>query len=165
MDRGMTGDENRRVLQRAGGQYILGEKLRGNHLSEEALQRKGRFKVLDDNLHVKEVYVGEGLGRRRYVVAYNPKQAKVDRIDREQILDRLQCELDALNKKNKSQCNVLLHRSMGRYVKELKSGKLKIDKDKARQEEKKVRCHYALCTTRKMIESVLTCCFAGCPCC
>jgi len=31
MDRGMSGEENRRILQRAGGQYILGEKLRGVH--------------------------------------------------------------------------------------------------------------------------------------
>jgi transposase len=141
MDRGMTGDKNRRILQRAGGQYILGEKLRGNHLSEQALNRRGRFKVVADNLHVKEVYVGEGTGRRRYVIAYNPKQAEHDRITRENILQRIDCELESLNKfsrkkKNKAQCNILTHQSMGRYVKELKSGKLKIDKAKVRQEQK-----------------------------
>ena len=38
--------------------------------------------------------------------------------------------------KTKSQCKLMLHRSMGRYVKELKSGKLKIDKAKVKQEEK-----------------------------
>jgi transposase len=138
MDRGMTSDENRRVLQRAGGQYIFGEKLSGNHLSEEALNRPGRFKVLEDNLHIKEVYVGQGTGRRRYVIAYNPQQAKLDQISRQQIIERLSCELEALNQKNKTkaQCNLLLHRSMGRYVKELKSGKLKIDKAKIQQDEK-----------------------------
>ena len=101
MDRGMTGDKNRRILQRAGGQYILGEKLRGNHLSEQALNRRGRFKVVADNLHVKEVYVGEGTGRRRYVIAYNPKQAEHDRITRENILQRIDCELESLNKFSK----------------------------------------------------------------
>lgn len=138
MDRGMTSDENRRVLQRAGGQYIFGEKLSGNHMSESALNRPGRFKILEDNLHIKEVHVGQGTGRRRYVIAYNPQQAKLDRINREQILDRLDCELGTLNKnrKTKAQCNLLLHRSMGRYVKELKSGKLKIDKAKVKQNEK-----------------------------
>jgi transposase len=138
MDRGMTSDENRRVLQRAGGQYIFGEKLSGNHLNEAALNRKGRYKVLEDNLHIKEVHVGKGTGRRRYVIAYNPKQAQVDRINREQILERLDCELQALNKKHntKTQCNLLLHRSMGRYVKELKSGKYKIDKAKVKRDEK-----------------------------
>jgi hypothetical protein len=35
----MTSDENRRILQKAGGQYILGEKLRGNHMSEMALRQ------------------------------------------------------------------------------------------------------------------------------
>jgi len=138
MDRGMTSEQNRKVLQRAGGQYIFGEKLSGNHLSEQALNRPGRFKILEDHLHIKEVYVGQGTGRRRYVIAYNPQQAKLDLINRQQILQRLGCELEALNKKNKTkaQCNLILHRSMGRYVNELKSGKLKIDKAKVQQEEK-----------------------------
>jgi hypothetical protein len=71
--------------------------------------------------------------RRRYVIAYNPQQAELDPINREQILERLSCELEVLNqkKKTKAQCKVMLHRSMGRYVKELKSGKLKIDKAKS----------------------------------
>ena len=138
MDRGMTSDENQRLLQRAGGQYIFGEKLSGNHMNEAALNRPGRFKVLEDNLHIKEVHVGQGTGRRRYVIAYNPQQAEADRINRAQIIDRLGCELEALNKngKTKAQCNLLLHRSMGRYVKELKSGKLKIDKAKVQRDEK-----------------------------
>lgn len=141
MDRGMSGEENRRVLQRAGGQYILGEKLRGVHLNEDALSHPGRFKIVKDNLHVKEVFAGEGTGERRYVVAYNPEQAELDRINREKTLDRLRCEIDALNnpkrrKSSKAQCNVLLNKSMGRYVKELKSGKLKIDIAKVKQEEK-----------------------------
>jgi hypothetical protein len=137
MDRGMTSDENRRILQKAGGQYILGEKLRGNHMSEMALSHPGRFKVIADNLHVKQVYVGEGTGRRRYVIAYNPQQAEADRITREQNLDRLRCELEVINtkKRKKPQCRLLLHPSMGRYVKELKSGKLKIDTTKVKQEE------------------------------
>jgi len=138
MDRGMSSQANQRILQRAGGQYILGEKLSGNHLNEMALAHPGRFKVLADNLHIKEVFAGEGTGRRRYVIAYNPQQAEVDRINRQQILERLSCELEVLNRKRKTkaQCKLLLHRSMGRYVKELKSGQLKIDKAKVRQEEK-----------------------------
>lgn len=137
MDRGMTSDENRRVLQKTGGQYILGEKLRGNHLSEMALSHPGRFKVVADNLHVKQVYVGEGTGRRRYVIAYNPQQAEADRITREQNLDRLRCELEALNgkRRKKPECRLLLHPSRGRYVKELKGGKLKIDLTKVKQEQ------------------------------
>jgi transposase len=138
MDRGMTSQDNRQILQRAGGQYILGEKLSGTHLNEEALARPGRFKVISDNLHIKEVSAGDGTARQRYVIVFNPKQAEVDRMNREQILERLSCELQVLNKnsKKKAQCNLLLHRSMGRYVKELKSGTLQIDKAKVKQDEK-----------------------------
>jgi len=137
MDRGMSSDENRKVLQKAGGQYILGEKLRGNHMSEMALSHPGRFKVVADNLQVKQVHVGEGTGRRRYVIAYNPQQAEADRITREKNLERLRCELEALNgkKRKKPECRLLLHPSRGRYVKELKSGKFKIDLAKVKQEE------------------------------
>ena len=61
---------NRRNLQRADGQYILGEKLRSTNINEEALNRGGRFKIIRENLHIKEVFVGEGSGRRRFVIAY-----------------------------------------------------------------------------------------------
>lgn len=138
MDRGMASRSNQKILQKAGGQYILGEKLSGTKLNEEALSHPGRFKVISDKLHIKEVYAGEGTARQRYVIAYNPKQAELDRVNREQILERLSCELEVLNKKNKTkaQCKLLLHRSMGRYVKELKSGKLRIDKAKVRKDQK-----------------------------
>jgi hypothetical protein len=103
MDRGMSSEQNQRFLQRACGQYILGEKLSGNRLNEMALAHPGRFKVLTDNLHIKEVFAGQGTGRRRYVIAYNPQQAELDRISREKILERLSCELQVLNRKKQNQ--------------------------------------------------------------
>lgn len=141
MDRGMTSEENRRNLQRAGGHYILGEKLRGTKINEEALNRGGRFKVVKPNLHIKEVYAGEGSGRRRFVIAYNPEQAKHDLHIRERYLERIQAELDALEKlaerhQEKARQRLLTHRFMGRYLKELKSGKLHIDKAKVRDDQK-----------------------------
>jgi len=138
MDRGMSSEANRRILQRAGGQYILGEKLTGSKLSEEALARGGRFKKISDNLHIKEVHVGEGTSTKRYVIAFNPKQAELDSSNRERLLERLESELELLNKSgsSKKQCRVKLHPTMGRYVKELKSGKLRIDRSKVRQDEK-----------------------------
>ncbi len=141
MDRGMTSEENRRNLQRAGGQYILGEKLRGTNINEEALNRGGRFKTIKENLHIKEVFVGEGSGRRRFVIAYNPEQAEHDKHVREKNLERINAELETLGKQSgktmlKSKYALLAHRSMGRYLKELKSGSLKIDKAKVKQDEK-----------------------------
>ena len=141
MDRGMSSDENRRILQRAGGHYILGEKLSGTNINEEALSRGGRFQILRDNLHIKEVTVGEGVGRRRFVIVYNPEQAEHDRQTRNRVLERIGYELTALSamnkeKQDKAKYLLLTHRSMGRYIKEQQNGKLRIDKAKIRQEEK-----------------------------
>ena len=157
MDRGMTSEENRKNLQRAGGQYILGEKLRGPNINEEALNRGGRFKKVNDNLHIKEVFVGEGSGRRRFVIAYNPEQAEYDKHIRERNLERIEAELAALNKQSgkaylKSKYALLAHRSMGRYLKELKSGKLKVNKAKVRQAEK-LDGKYLLSTSDKSLSA------------
>ena len=122
MDRGMTSDENRRILQKAGGQYILGEKLRGTKINEEVLARGGRFKKIKGNLHIKEVVSSEDTGKRRFVIAYNPEQAERDKHVRNIILARIKVELDAMknlsdNKQLKSKYALLNHKSMGRYHK------------------------------------------------
>jgi transposase len=57
MDRGMTSEENRRNLQRTGGQYILGEKLRGVHL--KALEKQSR----KTHLKAKYAFLAQGPGR------------------------------------------------------------------------------------------------------
>ncbi len=141
MDRGMTSEENRRNLQRAGGQYILGEKLRGTKINEKALNRGGRFKVISANLHIKEVYAGEGTGKRRFIIAYNPEQAKHDLHTREKMLERIQTELTVIEKlqerhQKKARHRLLTHRYMGRYLKELKSGKLRINKAKVKDDQR-----------------------------
>jgi len=157
MDRGMTSEENRRNLQRAGGQYILGEKLRGVSINEEALNRGGRFQVINENLHIKEVFVGEGTGRRRFVIAYNPEQAEHDRHIRKKNLERIKVELEALEKQSgkahlKTKYALLAHRSMGRYLKELKSGKLAVDKAKVKKAEK-LDGKYLLSTSDKSLSA------------
>ncbi len=93
MDRGMTSHENRRILQRAGGQHILDEKLRSNKLNMEALGKGGRFKVLRDNLHIKEVTIGKGVGHRRFVIVYNPDETKYDQETRTRILARIRSDV------------------------------------------------------------------------
>ena len=155
MDRGMNSDKNRQTLQRAGGQYILGEKLRGVHLNEQALNRGGRFKTLRDNLHIKEVYVGEGTGRRRFIISYNPEQAVHDKKVRERNLQRLEAELEILAKQTgktfkKNKYALLAHQSLGKYLRELKSGKLRIDRSTVRQYEK-LDGKYLLSTSDKSL--------------
>jgi transposase len=138
MDRGMNSEENRVILQRAGGHYILGEKLRdASGKYKEALSCRGRYHEVRDNLKVKEVVTGEGQRRRRYVVVYNPEQAKKDKATREKTLKRIEESLKALEgrESKKAFCALLTDRTMGRYLKQLKSGKVKIDRRKVKAEE------------------------------
>jgi hypothetical protein len=65
---------------------------------------------------------------------YNPDKAEHDKYIRQKNLERIEAELEALSKRSgktllKSKYALLAHKSMGRYLKELKSGKLKIDKE------------------------------------
>ena len=56
-DRGFQSEENR-YLQRAGGHYILGEKLRGNDKeAKAALSRQGRYHTVEGNLRVKQARI------------------------------------------------------------------------------------------------------------
>jgi len=51
LDRGFTSERNRRYLQRAGGHYIVGEKLRGDSKeANAALARQGRYHTVEGNL-------------------------------------------------------------------------------------------------------------------
>jgi transposase len=137
MDRGMSSKENRVILQKAGGHYILGEKLRDDAaIHEEVLSRKGRYRKVRENLEVKEVTVGEGERRRRFVIVYNPDEAERDKIQREAILKRTQEAIDALGPEHtKLVCELLTHKTMGRYLRQQKNGALKIDRAKAKKEE------------------------------
>jgi transposase len=141
MDRGMTSEQNKRILQQAGGDYILGEKLRGNNDSEKALSRGGRYKTVKDNLQIKEVILGSGATRRRYVIMYNPEEAERDKATRQSILDRVQAELDALQdlsvkKRAEARKRLLNHKTWGRYLKELKNGQLTWNKARIRDDAK-----------------------------
>lgn len=141
MDRGMNSAENRIILQRGGGHYILGEKLRDSQEAhKEALSFKGRFKKVRDNLEVKEIVVGEGERRRRFVLVFNPEQAKKDNATRERTLQRIEEEIKALGDQRgkahkKAVCALLSHRTMGRFIKQSKSGRLRINWAKVREEE------------------------------
>lgn len=141
MDRGMNSEENRILLQRAGGHYILGEKLRdAQREHKEVLSHRGRYQKVKENLEVKEVIVGKGERRRRFVLVYNPEQAKKDKATRERTLKRIREALSALGDQRgkahkKAVCALMAHRTLGRYVKQKKTGTLKIDWAKVRAEE------------------------------
>lgn len=145
VDRGMAGEEQRLALQRGGGHVIVGEKLRtGEKTNQEVLKHQGRYKKVRDNLEVKEVVIEHGSEKRRYVIVRNPEQAERDRFKRESILEQLGAEIERLNKNSgkrggkhtKEICALTSHPAMGRYVRELKNGELRIDFARIRAEEK-----------------------------
>jgi transposase len=79
-DAGMVSQDNLQKLSESGGKYILCMPMRrGDEVTQEVLQRPGRYQQVADNLRVKEVVVGEGERRRRYVVCHNPEEEKRQR--------------------------------------------------------------------------------------
>lgn len=130
-DRGFTSVENRAHLQRAGGHVLFGEKLRGVTDSTAALARPGRYAVVADNLQVKEVWVGEGTTRRRFIVCRNLAEAHRDAATRDRHLHRLEAELAVVNARTgdarlTAQGQLLAHPVLRRYLVR-KAGRLVID--------------------------------------
>ncbi|MGH3966137.1 MAG: IS1634 family transposase [Gemmatimonadota bacterium] len=95
-DRGFTSKSNRKALMRAGGGYILGEKLRsGSPEVQAALARPGRYRTVADNLQVKQVNIGTD---DRFVICFNPEQATRDAALRDKLVDHLTTMLDGSDK-------------------------------------------------------------------
>ncbi|AZR73342.1 hypothetical protein BBF96_08080 [Anoxybacter fermentans] len=142
MDCGFASGENKRYLQRAGGHYIMGEKLRSSKKEvKEALARSGRYQKIKDNLEIKEIIVGDGEARKRYVLAYNPLEAKRQKEQREQIIKEIESQLKSLRQLSgkahtKAMCNLRSHPTYGKYIRQLKGGRLKLNRMKVREEEK-----------------------------
>ena len=139
LDTGFASEENRSYLQRAGGHYILGEKLRQGTDNRAALARPGRYRVVEQGLEVKEVWVGEGERRRRFVVCRNLDEARRDKLRRERALERLEEELEAIGRRRgevrtRAEAELLTHPSFKRYLSR-RRGRLQIDRRKAREEE------------------------------
>jgi Transposase DDE domain len=132
-DAGMTSEENRRKLALGGGKYILGAKMRaGDEVTKEVLARQGRYHVVRDNLRVKEVIVGDGERRRRYVVCHNLSEAARQQEHRRKLVTQLEAEIATMKadagKHSKRSCALLTSSRYGRYLRETSRGKLRIDR-------------------------------------
>jgi hypothetical protein len=131
-DRGFTSAENRRYLQRAGGHYILGEKLRsGSVEATAALARQGRYQHVANNLQVKEVRLDDA--DDRFVVCYNPEAAGRDRQIRERLLGQLAETIagsDKLSATKRAELRGQLSTKPGlhRFVRTTPGGLLRINK-------------------------------------
>ncbi len=134
-DAGMSSESNRRELSLGNGKYILGSRMRaGDEVTTDVLSRAGRYKEVRDNLRVKEVTVGDGERRRRYIVCHNPDEEKRQREHRKKVLEELEAELEAMSptigahSHSKRTCELLASGRFGRYLRQSKTGELHIDR-------------------------------------
>ncbi len=96
-DAGMNSEENRHKLALGNGKYILASRMRaGDEVTKDVLARPGRYKPVRDNMRVKEVVVGDGERRRRYVVCHNPAEETRQREHRAKVIKELEAELATL---------------------------------------------------------------------
>jgi hypothetical protein len=140
-DAGMYSAANLLALSRGLGRYILATPLRKlSEVEAAVLSRPGRYKPVADNLQVKEVMVGDGERRRRYVLCLNPQEAERQRRHREAVLGELAAELDRLAARAadhpKAACVLLASRRYGRYLATDDLGRPRLDPAKVKAAEK-----------------------------
>jgi hypothetical protein len=139
VDRGFASAENRRMLQRGGHHWIMGEKLRAGTANHEALARAGRYRRVADNLDVKTAIVDAGtLAERRFIVCRNHTEAHRDATRRERALARLTEALPAVDAKTgdarqRAEAELLAHPVLRRYLTR-RNGRLVIDQAKVTAE-------------------------------
>lgn len=141
-DRGFNSVANRAYLQRGGGHYVVAEKLRNaSHESRDALARPGRYHDVAGNLRVKEVIVGDGERRQRFVVCHNPEAQQRDRQVRANLVAYLESQIEGTDKWSKNRRDELAGTlrttpALWRLVRRLTDGRFRIDKAAVAREEK-----------------------------
>ena len=141
-DAGMVSADNLTELARGGGRYIVCMPLTpGGEVAKEVLARPGRYRKVAENLKVKEVLIGDGERRRRYVVCFNPEQARRQRHHRARLLEELAAELASLAEQEgdshaKRVCELRASRRYGRYLRLGKGERLTIDPSKVKAAER-----------------------------
>jgi hypothetical protein len=133
-DAGMVSEANLQALSRGGGHYILCMPIQpGGEVAEAVLKRPGRYREVAQNLHVKEVVVGDGERRRRYVVCFNPREAARQGRHRAELITELEAELESLRQTpgappTKRLCQLRSSRRYGPYLRLTKTGTPAIDR-------------------------------------
>ncbi|MGH8652476.1 MAG: hypothetical protein ACREYE_10005, partial [Gammaproteobacteria bacterium] len=131
-------DEGRGETDEVQGSRTAGAK------TYRALRKRGKSKNGRDDapqivigVRVKEVTVGEGERRRRYVLCHNPQEEARQGEHRARVLAELQAELESLRDPtceghSKRVCGLRASRRYGRYLKLTAKGALVIDEAKVK---------------------------------
>ena len=140
-DAGLYSADNLGELARGLGRYLLAVPMRRlKEVEAEVLARPGRYRKVADNLQVKEVWVGTGERRRRYVVCFNPEEAERQRRHRSLVLEALAAELRLLAERDadhpRAACHLLASRRFARYLTTDASGRPRLDPAKVKAAER-----------------------------
>lgn len=152
MDSGFNSKKNRDIIRAAEGDFIIGEKLRLGPKARQVqvLATPGRYKELPGGLRIKDVTAAGGTGFggkddgdvRRFIIVHNPEAAERDAAKRVDIVRETERRIANLpaskgsTKHTKAVCSLTSNKTFGRYIKELKDGRLIIDKQKIARDER-----------------------------
>ena len=142
-DAGMVSKENLRTLSLGGGKYIVSMPvIAGGEVAEQVMKRAGRFKEVADNLRIKDITVGDGERRRRYVLCHNPSESKRQDAHRKKVLAELRAELASLKacadeQHSKRACRLVASRRYGRYLRMDKKGHPRVSMEAVRAAEQR----------------------------
>ncbi len=136
-DAGMHSEANREELARGAGKYVLAVPVSAiAEVKTEVLSRPGRYRCIEQNLLAKEVVVGDGERRRRYIVCFNPKEAERQAQHRAEVLADLQAELARHPDRRataKWAMELLTSGRYRRYLKVTEGGEVRLDTEALRQ--------------------------------
>lgn len=136
-DAGFYSKANLEELAKGAGKYILATPIRRiKEIKDAVLSHPGRYAEIAPNLRAKEVVIGDGERRRRYILCLNEEEAERQKRHRTEILALLEAELVALKKDHpKAACRLLASRRFAPYLGQDDNGRPFIDRDKVRRAE------------------------------
>ena len=136
----MNSSENRHELSRACVTYLLASRMASvSEIRETVLSKRGPYTAIRDNLHAKEVILGEGERRKRYILCYNPSEARRQKKHRAEVVAFLEQELERHQGRSATArwaIDLLASKRYKRYLTITKSGTVRIDRRKIKESEK-----------------------------
>jgi Transposase DDE domain len=133
-DAGLYSKANLDELAEGAGRYVLAAPIgRVREIRDEVLSHPGRYADVTPSLRAKEVVLGEGERRRRYVLCLNEEEADRQRRRRAEVLE---AELASLKADHpKAACRLIASRRFGPYLSRDDGGRPYLDREKVRRAE------------------------------
>jgi transposase len=136
-DAGLNSIKNRKELSKACGKYILAARMASvTEIKKKVLSNCSRYTVVQDNLRAKEVIIGNGERRRRYILCHNPKEEKRQKAHREQVVTHLKEEISKHKDKKATArwaIDLLSSKRYKRYLTVTETGKIRVDRKKIKE--------------------------------